>query len=131
MFGGYQVKKKGLSYRKRALLGRALMVEEVREVTIWRDGFRRSYCSRKHWMRITERQKPSPCSRCFHLSTRSASYDVNQCPLTLTIRRLPNPARRSTSATVTVSRLTRCGLPDEGRSLIRSLDSSRELQRES
>jgi Type ISP C-terminal specificity domain len=31
--GGYQVMKKWLSYRERALLGRALTVEEVREVT--------------------------------------------------------------------------------------------------
>ena len=31
--GGYQVMKKWLSYRERALLGRALTAEEVREVT--------------------------------------------------------------------------------------------------
>jgi hypothetical protein len=31
--GGYQVMKKWLSYRERPLLGRALTVEEVREVT--------------------------------------------------------------------------------------------------
>ena len=31
--GGYQVMKKWLSYRERALLGRSLTVDEVREVT--------------------------------------------------------------------------------------------------